>query len=430
MEGDAHDATGNGNGGIEIGEVNYEEGVKGLAASFNGHLDGVWDAIQVQSTDFDQLFDSSNFDWTVSSWFSISGSCVDNAECGIWDKHRGWGDGFGSWVEGGSVYFIWEDYPSSARPYNGNVNYHINNNVWTHATYVKSGMTIKLYINGEFVGSNSITSGTNINNTLDHFYIGARENIRNHQTLEGLVDELRVYNRALSESEINLLYMRVIDEDDDGIVDDEDNCPNASNPDQTDNDSDGIGDTCDPDIDNDNAANEDDNCPMIANVDQADLDNDGLGDMCDSDFDGDTWPNENDNCPAATNIDQIDTDLDGEGDECDINDDNDDYLDADDNCPAVVNNDQVDLDADGIGNVCDLDLDGDGKDNYIDNCPTNVNPSQDDTDSDGEGNACDSDDDADGVVDNLDNCQYAANSEQKSLASTDEKKIYEQSICH
>lgn len=60
----------------------------------------------------------------------------------------------------------------------------------------------------------------------------------------------------------------------------QDNCPLASNPDQTDRDKpegpggDLQGDACD-------------NCPTIANPDQTDSDEDGLGDLCDPDADND-----------------------------------------------------------------------------------------------------------------------------------------------
>ncbi len=107
------------------------------------------------------------------------------------------------------------------------------------------------------------------------------------------------------------------DDDNDGIDNDVDNCPNTPNADQADNDNDGLGDVCDTDDDNDDVADANDNCPLTANADQADNDNDGLGDICDED------------------------------------DDNDDVLDVDDNCPFDANPDQADTDGDGIGDVCD-----------------------------------------------------------------------------
>ena len=102
------------------------------------------------------------------------------------------------------------------------------------------------------------------------------------------------------------------DLDDDGILDNIDNCPYVYNPDQTNSDGDSRGDACD-------------NCPFIDNENQADSDMDGIGDVCDrcpqdplNDIDNDGVCGNIDNCPNIYNPDQADSDGDGIGDECDV----------------------------------------------------------------------------------------------------------------
>jgi MYXO-CTERM domain-containing protein len=69
--------------------------------------------------------------------------------------------------------------------------------------------------------------------------------------------------------------------------------------------------------DNDLIPSQSDNCPAVTNTDQADSDEDGRGDACEEDNDGDGVKDASDNCPTKSNRDQLDTDEDGRGDECD-----------------------------------------------------------------------------------------------------------------
>jgi len=97
------------------------------------------------------------------------------------------------------------------------------------------------------------------------------------------------------------------DDDNDGIVNEIDNCPALANTDQQNSDGDAFGDACDV-------------CPTVADPDQADVDGNGVGDACqDTDVDGilDTV----DNCVAVANPEQVDSDGDGLGDSCDAIDD-------------------------------------------------------------------------------------------------------------
>ena len=100
------------------------------------------------------------------------------------------------------------------------------------------------------------------------------------------------------------------DGDGDGVLDDDDNCPEEANAGQEDHDGDRMGDGCDADRDGDNHANAQDNCPDAVNPAQVDLDDDGEGDTCDDDRDGDGVE---DAVEVGGGTDPTERDTDGDG---------------------------------------------------------------------------------------------------------------------
>jgi Zn-dependent metalloprotease len=200
------------------------------------------------------------------------------------------------------------------------------------------------------------------------------------------------------------------DSDADGVYDDEDDCPLASNPSQTDFDDDGFGDACDSDGDNDGIPNGSDLCELLANSNwylNGDPDGDGFGRACDPDDDNDGVPDNggfepcqsgqtddcDDNCVEDANPTQFDGNDNGEGDACDPDQDGDGLYVEEDNCTFVANADQANADGDAYGDACDDCPDADDHVNaYTPGIPElglDPQPYQPDSDGDGIPDPCD-----------------------------------------
>ena len=79
----------------------------------------------------------------------------------------------------------------------------VNDGEWHHIVGLKAGNYFKVYIDGTF--DNEVSGADNLNLDSDHgLLIGTRR--ANACPFNGTIDDIRIYNRTLSESEIQTLY--------------------------------------------------------------------------------------------------------------------------------------------------------------------------------------------------------------------------------
>ena len=232
------------------------------------------------------------------------------------------------------------------------------------------------------------------------------------------------------------------DDDNDGVIDDVDNCRLTSNADQLNTDGDAAGNACDDDDDNDGESDDVDNCPLISNAVQLNTDGDAVGNACDDDDDNDGVLDTADAFSLISLGSLTDTDGDGRPNDCDsdctalgmtadTDDDNDGVLDTADGYALISLGVLLDTDSDGFPNECDEDClatgmtadsddDNDGVEDTSDAFPLDASETAD-SDSDGVGDNSDAfpndatesvDSDSDSVGDNADNCPSLSNSDQ------------------
>ena len=80
----------------------------------------------------------------------------------------------------------------------------IDDNNWHHVSCVYDGTTLFLYVDGVLWADRNV--GAQNNTSTENFYIGFRTGGNTHDHFDGQIDEVGVWNRALSASEVTDLY--------------------------------------------------------------------------------------------------------------------------------------------------------------------------------------------------------------------------------
>jgi hypothetical protein len=193
FNGNANDESGNENHGIVYGATLTTDRFNKPNRAFS--FDGIDDYIEYGS---DLGFEINN-EITISTWVkwtSLGGPIVTK-----WKTESGWR---GSWSLTGTQFAItnngWDGFSA-------NINNSLTTDTYYHiaGTYLKG--QIKIFINGIESGTGSgqgsiFTSDAKIRIGGNHWYVnGWRESY-----LNGIIDDVRIYSRALSIEEIQTLY--------------------------------------------------------------------------------------------------------------------------------------------------------------------------------------------------------------------------------
>jgi hypothetical protein len=215
LNGNADDESGNGNDGTVYGASLTEDRFGNANSAYN--FDGVDDYIEKRTPS--SVLNANLQDWTISAWINTSRTgqiqtIVSRYECGWNCPSNGAGslydlqvteDGYGS-------YGIRNTVPPFAENTSVENNVSITDGTWHHISGVlnRSTLEITIFIDGYPVNSVSVDGLTALDDRQGSpLSIGRTFIQRWAQPREyflGTIDDIRIYNRALSESEIRELY--------------------------------------------------------------------------------------------------------------------------------------------------------------------------------------------------------------------------------
>jgi len=196
LDGNANDLSGNYSGTPT--NVSYGVGEFDLAGVFNGSSSAI--STPLNTTNIVSNINDITQNFSFSLWMKPEAYGSSNVVFSINAGHPTY-QYIGLVMTATGVNFV--HYPGGAAG-NG-VGTTTDLNVWTQITCVRENSYLKLYKNGTYIGQDLITTGNSTIPTDKFWAIGYRPTL-NDLYFTGSIDQVRIFNKALSAGEVTTLY--------------------------------------------------------------------------------------------------------------------------------------------------------------------------------------------------------------------------------
>jgi len=197
----AYDSAGDNDGNL-VGEPNWIDSISGKALDFNG----LSDYVEVLNNSNQQITTNKI---TVSAWIKLNADVGFNGQVRIVNKQQlngiAWGlEIFGEGKHGATGnQLTFHDSDGLLSWRNCTSPTHLNHSQWYHFAVTDNAGLITTYIDGQ--EDYSCNDGFGIPSNIDAPIIIGATNVPN-AFFNGIIDEVRIYNRALTATEIQYLY--------------------------------------------------------------------------------------------------------------------------------------------------------------------------------------------------------------------------------
>ena len=202
FNGNANDESGNGNNGVvHATSTSDRYGIAGKAYYF----DGIIDSVRVANNFFDIGADS----YSIAMWFNIADTIKISQAIFNTEPHAGISFVYNHWsnINHKLLYWLGSGTGTWDIAYGASTNNSLPPSTWKLLTVVKSGSTYTVFFNNQAV--DTLTSAITPQHILSGFRFGMNSLWGfpyNDERFNGKLDDIRIYNRALSYDEISCLY--------------------------------------------------------------------------------------------------------------------------------------------------------------------------------------------------------------------------------